>query len=87
MQLILTEEVAETIATQLVSELKPSFSKLLMEQLRPDKLMNKTQLCEWLEVSPKFLNQFIEAKGFPRSINGRYSQKAIEKWIETRSRA
>lgn len=86
MQLILTEEVAESIAVQLIEVLRPSFTQLLKDELRPDQLMNKTQLCEWLDVSPKFLSQFIEAKGFPRAINGRYSQKAIEKWIAERSK-
>ena len=86
MQLILTEEVAETIAVQLIGVLRPSLTKLLKEELRPDQLMNKKQLCEWMDVSPKFLNQFIEAKGFPKSINGKYSQKAIEKWIAERSK-
>lgn len=86
MQLILTAEVAEAISEQLVNSLKPSMTKALIQQLRPDKLMNKTQLCEWLNMSPKYLNQFIASKGFPRSIDGRYSQKAIEKWIEERSK-
>ncbi len=86
MQLILTPEVAEEIARQLLPALQPAIRKVLISELYPDTLLDKKSLAQQLNISPNTLNELIQMKGFPKSIKSKFSRKSVDKWLEEASR-
>lgn len=82
MQLILTPDVAEEIARQLLPSIGPAIRKVLISESYPDTLVDKKTLAKQLGISPNTLNELIQMSGFPKAIKSKYSRKAVDKWLE-----
>lgn len=82
MNITLPNEVVESIATQIATAIKPQVIQAVRTELLADRLLNKTDLSKELGISYNSMNEMTAIESFPRPIKGKYSRKAVDKWLE-----